>query len=63
MRSLKFHPSFNIVLSFVDVKNEEFNKHFWEHLQDEWKKRVEQSEDQSPWLGEFSEFYDPYKVS
>lgn len=45
-----------------DAKNDEFNKHFWNNLKDEWKKRSQESEEQSPWLSEFSEFYDPYKV-
>ncbi|XP_031629596.1 peroxisomal targeting signal 1 receptor [Contarinia nasturtii] len=44
-----------------DVDNEEFNKHFWNRLQDEWKKISDNLDDQSPWLSEFSEYYDPYK--
>lgn len=48
---------------FIDVNNEEFNKQFWNRLQDEWKKISDRMDDQSPWLAEFSEYYDPYKVS
>lgn len=47
---------------FAEVKNEEFNQKFWEHLKEEWKKRRDESEEQPPWLSEFNEFYDPYKV-
>lgn len=43
------------------AKSEEYNKKFWDRLQDEWKKISTQSEDQPPWLSEFSEYYDPYK--
>lgn len=46
----------------IDVNNEEFNKQFWDRLQDEWKKISDRLDEQSPWLSEFSEYYDPYKV-
>lgn len=51
---MKFHE---------ETKTEQFNKKFWNRLQDEWKKISERAEDQPPWLSEFSEYYDPYKVS
>ncbi|XP_055311031.1 peroxisomal targeting signal 1 receptor isoform X2 [Sitodiplosis mosellana] len=44
-----------------DVDNEEFNKQFWNRLQDEWKKISDRLDDQSPWLSEFNEYYNPYK--
>lgn len=47
---------------FLDENNEEFNKQFWNRLQDEWKKMSDGLDEQSPWLAEFSEYYDPYKV-
>lgn len=47
----------------LDENNEEFNKQFWNRLQDEWKKISDGMDEQSPWLSEFSEYYDPYKVS
>lgn len=46
----------------IEVDNEEFNTQFWNRLQDEWKKISDKMDDQSPWLSEFSEYYDPYKV-
>ncbi|XP_055621818.1 peroxisomal targeting signal 1 receptor [Toxorhynchites rutilus septentrionalis] len=39
---------------------ENYNKQFWERLQDEWR-TISENESQHPWLSEFSEFYDPYK--
>lgn len=39
---------------------ENYNKQFWERLQDEWRS-ISENESQHPWLSEFSEFYDPYK--
>lgn len=47
---------------FSDINNEDFNKQFWNRLQNEWKKISDRLDDQSPWLAEFSEYYDPYKV-
>lgn len=44
------------------MSNEEFNKQFWNRLQDEWKKISDGLDEQSPWLAEFSEYYDPYTV-
>lgn len=46
----------------LDTSNEEFNKQFWNRLQDEWKKISDGLDEQSPWLAEFSEYYDPYTV-
>ncbi|XP_029735725.2 peroxisomal targeting signal 1 receptor [Aedes albopictus] len=37
-----------------------YNKQFWERLQDEWRS-LSENDNQHPWLSEFSEFYDPYK--
>lgn len=41
--------------------NEQYNKEFWDRLQDEWKKLSEDSGREHPWLNEFSDYYDPYK--
>lgn len=41
--------------------NEQYNKEFWDRLQDEWKKLSEDNTQQHPWLNEFSDYYDPYK--
>lgn len=46
----------------LDVESERFNKQFWNRLQDEWRRLSQESDDQPPWLSEFSEYYDPYKV-
>lgn len=40
--------------------NEQYNKEFWDRLQDEWKKLSEENTSH-PWLNEFSDYYDPYK--
>jgi peroxin-5 len=41
-----------------------YNKQYWDRLQDEWKKIAGDDEaSQHPWLSEFSDYYDPYKVS
>ncbi|XP_055535719.1 peroxisomal targeting signal 1 receptor [Wyeomyia smithii] len=39
---------------------ENYNKQFWERLQNDWHS-LSENESQHPWLSEFSEFYDPYK--
>lgn len=42
--------------------NDQYNKEFWDRLQDEWKKLSDESNRENhPWLNDFSEFYDPYK--
>lgn len=41
--------------------NDQYNKEFWDRLQDEWKKLSEDNTQEHPWLNEFSEYYDPYK--
>lgn len=46
-----------------ETANQEFNTQFWDRLHNEWKKISEEQENQHPWLSEFTEFYDPYKVS
>lgn len=40
--------------------HDQYNKEFWDKLQDEWKKLSEENTEH-PWLNEFSEYYDPYK--
>lgn len=40
--------------------SDNYNKQFWERLQDEWRS-ISENDSQHPWLTEFSEFYDPYK--
>jgi peroxin-5 len=41
---------------------EQYNKQYWDRLQDEWKKIAGDDEaSQHPWLSEFSDYYDPYK--
>uniref|UniRef100_U5EYI5 Peroxisomal targeting signal 1 receptor n=1 Tax=Corethrella appendiculata TaxID=1370023 RepID=U5EYI5_9DIPT len=43
-------------------ESENYNKQFWERLQDEWRKISEDGEsDKHPWLSEFSDYTDPYK--
>ncbi|XP_058460342.1 peroxisomal targeting signal 1 receptor [Malaya genurostris] len=39
---------------------ENYNKQFWERLQDEWRS-ISENDNQHPWLSDFSEFYDPFK--
>lgn len=41
--------------------NDQYNKEFWDRLQDEWKKLSEDNGREHPWLNEFSDYYDPYK--
>lgn len=41
--------------------NDQYNKEFWDRLQDEWKKLSEDNTNDHPWLNEFSDYYDPYK--
>lgn len=53
---------YEILLIILDLNNEEYNKQFWDHLQDEWKKISDRMYEQSPWLQEFNELYDPYQV-
>uniref|UniRef100_A0AAG5D609 Peroxisomal targeting signal 1 receptor n=1 Tax=Anopheles atroparvus TaxID=41427 RepID=A0AAG5D609_ANOAO len=43
-----------------DEASDNYNKQFWERLQDEWR-TLSDSEGQHPWLSEFSDYYDPYK--
>lgn len=40
--------------------NDQYNKEFWDKLQDEWKKLSEENTEH-PWLNEYSDYYDPYK--
>jgi peroxin-5 len=45
-----------------DEFNEQYNKEFWDRLQDEWKKlSAEENTRENPWLNDFSDYYDPYK--
>lgn len=40
-----------------------FNTRFWDNLQDEWKKLSEsENAAEHPWLSDFTQFLDPYKV-
>lgn len=41
--------------------NDQYNKEFWDRLQDEWKKLSDDSSREHPWINEFSDYYDPYK--
>lgn len=43
-------------------KTENYNDKFWEKLQNEWQKMAEDGDIDHPWLSEFSDLYDPYKV-
>lgn len=45
-----------------ETVNQEFNTQFWDRLHNEWKKISEEQDSQHPWLSEFTEYYDPYKV-
>ncbi|XP_052872488.1 peroxisomal targeting signal 1 receptor [Anopheles cruzii] len=40
--------------------SENYNKQFWERLQDEWR-TLSESDTPHPWLSDFTDFYDPYK--
>lgn len=44
------------------ARSEEYNQKFWDKLQDEWKKISEDNDAEHPWLSEFTDYYDPYKV-
>lgn len=56
--SLLIH-SLTYVLTAETTDN--YNTQFWNRLQDEWKKMS--SEDSGhPWLSEFTDYYEPYKV-
>lgn len=51
----------NFDFFFALVKTtENYNSQFWDRLQNEWKQISDDKE--HPWLTEFSEYYDPYKV-
>lgn len=42
--------------------NEQYNKEFWDRLQDEWKKLSSEDNNQEhPWLNDIGDYYDPYK--
>lgn len=41
--------------------NDQYNKEFWDRLQDEWKKLHEDNPQEHPWMNQFSDYYDPYK--
>lgn len=42
--------------------NEQYNKEFWDRLQDEWKKlSSEDTSREHPWMTDFTDYYDPYK--
>lgn len=42
--------------------NEQYNKEFWDRLQDEWKKlSTEDNNQEHPWLNDIGDYYDPYK--
>jgi hypothetical protein len=41
-----------------------FGSQFWAKLQDEWEKLAKDGElGDHPWISEFSEYYDPFKVT
>lgn len=44
-----------------EESKDQYNKEFWDRLQDEWKKLSEDKSTEHPWLNEFSDYYDPYK--
>uniref|UniRef100_A0A182K4B7 Peroxisomal targeting signal 1 receptor n=1 Tax=Anopheles christyi TaxID=43041 RepID=A0A182K4B7_9DIPT len=43
-----------------DEASDNYNKQFWERLQDEWR-TLSEGEGKHPWLSEFNDFYDPFK--
>lgn len=43
-------------------ETDNYNSQFWSRLQNEWKKISEEDDQSHPWLSEFSDYYDPYKV-
>ncbi|XP_053675253.1 peroxisomal targeting signal 1 receptor [Anopheles nili] len=43
-----------------DQASDDYNKQFWERLQDEWR-TLSDSEGKHPWLSEFNDFYDPFR--
>lgn len=52
----------NTLLFQTDKNTENYNSQFWNRLQDEWKK-ISEDTDRHPWLSEYTDYYDPYKVS
>lgn len=61
-------PSEDWAQTFEETKkveeefNEQYNKEFWDRLQDEWKKlSSDENSREHPWLHDFSDYYDPYK--
>jgi len=43
-------------------ETDNYNTQFWNRLQDEWKNMSSEGEQQHPWMSDFNEFHDPYKV-
>lgn len=46
----------------VANRDDEYNSEFWHKLQDEWKALAEQDSADHPWISDFNEYYDSYKV-
>lgn len=56
----------NFIYSFIFIveQTDNYNKQFWDRLQNEWKRiSDENGPSQHPWLSEYSDYYDPYKVA
>lgn len=40
---------------------EEYNAKYWNKLQEEWK-NISATDADHPWISEFSDYFEPYKV-
>lgn len=48
--------------NYIIGTDDSYNSQFWNKLQAEWKKLSENEETEHPWLSEYSEYYDSFKV-
>lgn len=58
-KTTNFHYSNSIK---VGEESENYNTQFWNRLQDEWKNMSKEGEQQHPWMSDFNDYHDPYKV-
>lgn len=61
MKSTKSN-TYSLCFNIKARKTADYNQKFWENLQDEWKKLSKDNNSDHPWLSEFTDYYDPYKV-
>lgn len=61
---ISIRVNFIIFFIFIVEQTDNYNKQFWDRLQNEWKRiSDENGPSQHPWLSEYSDYYDPYKVA